>query len=156
MNTAADHARVAELLGREPEGEFEIVVRTSGDPVVIRNAPILRDGRPMPTLYWLIGPVVRRDVGRLESTGGVKASEAAVDAVELQAAHDAYAQERDALIPDGHSGPRPYGGVGGTRRGVKCLHAHYAYYLVGGNDPIGRWVHEQLETVAQPTSMEEP
>ena len=26
---------------------------------------------------------------------------------------------------------RPTGGVGGTRRGVKCLHAHYAWYLAG-------------------------
>jgi hypothetical protein len=34
--------------------------------------------------------------------------------------------------------------VGGTRRGVKCLHAHYAWYLVGGDDPVGRWVAEQL------------
>ena len=41
-------------------------------------------------------------------------------------------------------GPRPSGGVGGTRRGVKCLHAHYAWYLVGGDDPVGRWVAEQL------------
>jgi len=27
---------------------------------------------------------------------------------------------------------------------VKCLHAHYAYYLAGGADPIGRWVAERL------------
>jgi exopolyphosphatase/guanosine-5'-triphosphate,3'-diphosphate pyrophosphatase len=27
---------------------------------------------------------------------------------------------------------------------VKCLHAHYAWYLVGGDDPVGRWVAEQL------------
>ena len=24
--------------------------------------------------------------------------------------------------------------------GVKCLHAHYAWYLAGGDDPVGRWV----------------
>jgi hypothetical protein len=27
---------------------------------------------------------------------------------------------------------------------VKCLHAHYAWYLAGGDDPVGRWVDEQL------------
>jgi len=37
--TPADIARVGELLGRVPQGQFEIVIRTkSGDPVVLRNA----------------------------------------------------------------------------------------------------------------------
>jgi exopolyphosphatase/guanosine-5'-triphosphate,3'-diphosphate pyrophosphatase len=27
---------------------------------------------------------------------------------------------------------------------VKCLHAHYAYFLAGGDDPAGRWVAEQF------------
>ena len=57
--TPADHAdtaRVAELLGREPQCDFEVVVRDAhGDPVVIRNAPFLHDGTPMPTRYWLAG-----------------------------------------------------------------------------------------------------
>ncbi|NDH11910.1 MAG: DUF501 domain-containing protein, partial [Actinobacteria bacterium] len=39
---------------------------------------------------------------------------------------------------------RPSAGVGGTRRGVKCLHAHYAWYLAGGDDPVGRWVAERF------------
>ena len=39
---------------------------------------------------------------------------------------------------------RPSGGVGGTRQGVKCLHAHYAWHLAGGDDPVGRWVAAQL------------
>ena len=41
------------------------------------------------------------------------------------------------------------GGVGGTRTGVKCLHAHYAWHLAGGDDPVGRWVSEQLERPAE-------
>ena len=52
-----DAARVRELLGREPRGDYEIVVRDdAGDPVVLRNAPLLDDGTPMPTRYWLVGP----------------------------------------------------------------------------------------------------
>lgn len=143
--SAADYARVAELLGREPEGDFEVVVRDrSGDPVVIRNAPVLRDGRPMPTLYWLVGAEARRQVGRLEADGGVRAAEAAVSADALEAAHIHYATERDAALGADHAGPKPTGGVGGTRRGVKCLHAHYAWHLAGGDDPVGRWTAEQL------------
>jgi hypothetical protein len=78
----------------------------------------------------------------------VKAAKAAVDPDELAAAHAAYAAERDAAVPPGHTGPRPSGGVGGTTQGVKCLHAHYAYFLAGGNDPVGRWVEEQIHLIA--------
>ena len=144
-----DAARVRELLGREPRGEFDIVVRDdAGDPVVLRNAPFLDDGTPMPTRYWLVGSDESRRIGQLESAGGVDRAEAEVDAVELAEAHDRYAAERDAAIADGHTGPRPSGGVGGTRTGVKCLHAHWAWYLAGGDDPVGRWIERELTASA--------
>ena len=140
-----DVAMLTERLGRPPEGDFEVVVRNAvGAPVVIRNAPFLRDGTPMPTRYWLCDPALRQAVSRLEAGGGVRAAEAAVAPEELAAAHGAYAAERDAAIDPGHVGPRPSGGVGGTRRGVKCLHAHYAWFLAGGDDPVGRWVEANL------------
>ncbi len=122
-----------------------MVVRADdGTPRVLRNAPLLDDGTPMPTRYWLIGPEDVLQVSRLESAGGVRRSEEAVDAEELADAHRRYAAERDAAIPAGHTGPRPSAGVGGTRRGVKCLHAHYAWFLAGGDDPVGRWVASAL------------
>lgn len=140
-----DRDAVRELLGREPLAAFVVVVRRiDGKPVVIRNAPLLPDGRPMPTRYWLLDPALNREIGRLEADGGVDASEREVDAVALAAAHDRYATERDAAIPTGHTGPRPSGGVGGTRVGVKCLHAHYAHFLATGDDPVGGWVAERL------------
>jgi uncharacterized protein len=140
-----DRVRVAQLLGREPRGAFDVVVRTSeGDPLVVRNAPFLDDGTPMPTRYYLVGPDLVRDVSRLEADGGVRAAEAAVDAQALAETHARYAAERDAAIAGDHVGPRPYGGVGGTRVGVKCLHAHVAYALSGGDDPVGRWALDQL------------
>ena len=136
---------VARLLGRAPEADFEIVVRTAdGDPAVIRNAPFTADGTPMPTRYWLVDRDLVTAVSRLEAAGGVKAAEAAVDPQELEATHRAYAADRDADVPDHQRGPRPHGGVGGTRTGVKCLHAHYAYFLAGGDDPVGRWTAERL------------
>ncbi|HET9070664.1 MAG TPA: hypothetical protein VFN60_02035, partial [Acidimicrobiales bacterium] len=47
---AAEVARVTALLGRPPRGRFVVVVRDSaGEPAVLRNAPLLEDGTPMPT-----------------------------------------------------------------------------------------------------------
>jgi hypothetical protein len=141
----AEVEEVAALLGRAPAGRFEIVVRNdAGVPVVIRNEPIMDDGRPMPTRYWLIGPDESRAVSTLEGGGGVKRAAAEIDPELVADAHRRYAAERDAAVPADWTGPRPSGGVGGTRVGLKCLHAHYAWHLAGGDDPVGRWVEEQL------------
>ena len=140
-----DTADVEALLGRPPQGAFVVVVRhADASPVVIRNAPLLDDGTPMPTRYWLVGEPERTWVSRLESGGGVAEAEASVGADEIASAHARYAAERDRAVPAGHVDPRPSGGVGGTRRGLKCLHAHYAWHLAGGDDPVGRWVAAQL------------
>jgi hypothetical protein len=137
---------VAALLGRDPAGAYDVVVRDeAGSPVVIENAPLLDDGTPMPTRYWLVDPALRQAVSRLESEGGVRRAEAAVDRDDLERAHLRYAAGRDALLPEGHRGPRPTGGVGGTRRGVKCLHAHVAWWLAGGDDPVGAWTARELD-----------
>jgi len=149
--SAADRAAVAALLGREPAAMFEVVVRhADGSPLVIRNEPLLDDGTPMPTRYWLVGEPERTAVGRLEGAGGVDRAEAEVDAAALADAHARYAAERDAAVPPDWVGPRPSGGVGGTRVGVKCLHAHFAWHLAGGDDPVGRWVAEHLRTAEGP------
>jgi hypothetical protein len=146
MAAPDDVALLTRLLGRAPQAEFDVVVRSpAGVPMVVRNAPFLRDGTPMPTRYWLVDPALTVAVSRLEAAGGVRQAQAAVDSVALQTAHDAYAAERDAEIPATRPGPRPSGGVGGTRIGVKCLHAHYAYFLAGGDDPVGRWTCRHLE-----------
>ena len=144
--SAADVVAVRARLGREPAADFEVVVRdVEGAPAVVKNAPLTRDGTPMPTRFWLVDPGLVTRVSRLEAAGGVRAAETAVDPDELVAAHAAYAEERDRAIPHEHTGARPFGGVGGTRRGVKCLHAHYAWFLAGGDDPVGRWVAARLE-----------
>jgi hypothetical protein len=121
-----------------------VVRRRTGDPVVIRNAPVLDDGTPMPTSWWLVDAELTKAVSRLESSGGVAAAAGAVGERTVSATHARYAATRDAVLAVGHAGPRPTGGVGGTRVGVKCLHAHLAWHLAGGDDPVGRWTEEQL------------
>jgi hypothetical protein len=149
MAAPADVAALTERLGRAPQADFEVVVRdAAGAPVVVRNEPFTRDGTPMPTRYWLVDPELNLRISRLEAAGGVRAAQSEIAPEAIRAAHDAYAAERDAAVPAGHSGPRPSGGVGGTRVGVKCLHAHYANLLAGADDPVGRWTAEQLEEQA--------
>jgi hypothetical protein len=154
LGPGADHddiAAVRALIGRAPTASFVVVVRdAAGGPVVIRNEPFLADGTPMPTRYWLVGAIAMRAVSRLEAAGGVRRANDEVDPLELAAAHVRYAAERDATIAPDHRGPRPSGGVGGTRRGVKCLHAHYAWFLAGGADPVGHWVADQLAAEPPP------
>lgn len=146
MATQADIDRVTELLGRAPQGDFDVVVRrASGDPVVVRNSPLLNDGTPMPTLFWLVGRDEYTAVSRLEAAGGVDDAEAEVDAIALDNAHRAYSELRSRDLPSGHTGPVPSAGVAGTRRGVKCLHAHFAWWLAGGNDPVGEWVARRID-----------
>jgi len=152
-----DYETVRRLLGREPQGPFDVVLRRlDGSPVVLSNAPLLDSGRPMPTRYWLADRRLVRAVGRLESIGGVNEAEAEVDPVALQQTHDVYAADRETLIDPGYEGPRPSGGVGGTRKGVKCLHAHYANHLMGADDPVGRWVHERLDAEGKAFDPSEP
>ena len=141
-----DVETVTRLIGRVPQGEFRVVVRAAnGEPVVLLNAPLLEDGTPMPTLYWLVGSSEVHAVSTLESDGAVDEVEALIGLDAIDAIHVSYGARRDALIPISHTGHRPSGGVGGTRRGVKCLHAHLAHWLAGGDDAVGEWVAAQLD-----------
>lgn len=68
---------------------------------------------------------------------------------DLDQAHVRHARERDSLIEVGTT-PRPDGGIGGSARGVKCLHAHYADYVaIRGRDdttsPVGEIVADWIE-----------
>jgi exopolyphosphatase/guanosine-5'-triphosphate,3'-diphosphate pyrophosphatase len=146
---SSDLAAVREQLGRDPTTPFAVVVRcTGGHPLVIRNAPRDASGAPFPTTYWLTCPEVVKAVARVEAAGAIarfnerERSDTAF-ARALLAAHRSYAQDRAADLPESLED----GGVGGTRKGVKCLHAHYAFHLAGGVDPVGAWVAEQVEPV---------
>lgn len=141
----ADVAYVEAALGRPTVGRFAVVVRrTTGEPVVIENEPHMRDGTPMPTLLWLLDPDIHEAVSRLEGDGGVHRFEEVVDPVALRDAHDDYALRRQRATVR-RDGPQPTGGVGGTRVGIKCLHAHLANFLAGFSDPVGEIVAASID-----------
>lgn len=145
----ADLSAVRDQLGREPTTSFVVVARcTGGHPLVIRNVPIDAAGDPFPTTYWLTCPETVKAVSRVESQGWIvrlneRMSEDDGFRAGVEAAHAAYAADRAADLP----AARDWGGVAGTRVGIKCLHAHYAYRLAGGDDPVGAWVAERIEPV---------
>jgi len=155
---SSDLVAVREQLGREPTTPFTVVARCSaGHPLVIRNAPVDATGAPFPTTYWLTCPAAVRAVARVEADGWIarlnerdRTDAAFADA--LEAAHRSYANDRAGDLEHARDRgdlehARDWGGVGGTRRGVKCLHAHYAFHLAGGDDPVGAWVAERIEPV---------
>ena len=124
-----------------------------GLPVVVAVPPVLDDGTPFPTRYWLTCPLAHRRIARLEAAGQVRVWERRVRddealAEAMRRAHASYAAERDAAFPAATAARRPSGGVAGidpTTGGLKCLHTHYAHARAGGDNPVGRAVATEVE-----------
>ncbi len=149
---ASDLRIVATQLGRHPTTPFVVVARCpGGHPLVIQNEPFDAEGHPFPTRFWLTCPDAVRAVARVEAAGWISRLNEHAEgdrefADALERAHAAYARERGAEAP----GAEAFGGVGGTRRGIKCLHAHYANHLAGGDDPVGAAVAGRVEPIHAP------
>lgn len=135
-------AVAAAQLGRPLRSASTVVASCAlGLPVVIEVPPILDDGTPFPTTFWLTCPLASKRIGRLEGMGGVKQLERYADhdpefGAALDEAHRRYSAEREAKTPT-DARHVPTGGVAGTRTGIKCLHAHYADHAAGNSNPVG-------------------
>lgn len=151
----SDAGDIEAQIGRPLRADSTVVQRCHlGVPIVAEVPPILDDGTPFPTRFWLTCPLATTRIGRLEGSGGVKRMEAKAESDsgfgdELEAAHRRHEAERDALVGPGVS-PRPSGGIGGTTRGVKCLHAHYADAVAvrdraDASSPVGELVAAWIE-----------
>jgi uncharacterized protein len=147
----ADRRLIEAQIGREARGSVAVAARCRfGLPAVVRTAPLLADGTPFPTLYWLACPAARVAVGRLEAAGwNARLSERVAADPDLAAAHAAahagYLAQRDTMAPlPGNPG------VGGLPDRVKCLHALYAHHTATGTDPVGRIVGRAVDPVDCP------
>jgi uncharacterized protein len=117
----------------------------TGAPTVIAVAPLLEDGSPFPTTFWLTCPRLVAAVHDLESSGESArfadrvASERDL-AASLAAGDAAYRVARSE--EGGGSDPCATVGVAGQADplAVKCLHARLAAHLAGVPDPIGESV----------------
>lgn len=150
MSPDDDRRVIESQIGRPLRASSEVVKRCHLDlPVVVSVPPHLDDGTPFPTLFWLTCPLAAGRIGRLEGSGGVKRMEAKAAndpgfGAALEDAHASYAAERAARMDD-DTIPKPSGGVGGTALGVKCLHAHYAHFAAGRDNPVGELVAGWIE-----------
>jgi hypothetical protein len=141
---------IAAQIGRPLRAASEVVFSCHlGLPVAVAVPPLLDDGTPFPTRFWLSCPLAVRRVARLESAGEIKRLDErrrqdAEFAAALNDAHARYQAERDRLVP-ADAVLRPSGGVAGAESAVKCLHAHYADHVAGNENPVGREVATEVE-----------
>lgn len=137
-----DLAAVARQLGREPRGVRRVAHRCPcGAPDVVETAPLLPDGTPFPTVFYLTCPKAAGAVGTLEAGGMMRemTRRLADDeqlAASYRAAHERYLAVRDAI----EEVPQIAGvSAGGMPDRVKCLHVLVAQSLAEGPgvNPLG-------------------
>ena len=70
---------VTERLGREPRGFCDVsAFNAQGEPAVIRVSSVV-DGKPFPTLFWLIDADISLKIDRLEAAGWIARLQRDVD-----------------------------------------------------------------------------
>ena len=140
--SAADLAVLAEQLGRPPRGVRAIAARCPvGHPSVVETDPVLGDGTPFPTVFYLTCPALNAILGTLEAEGLMSAmNERLATEPELaeahREAHRLYLAHRERIRHE----PRIAGvSAGGMPDRVKCLHALVAHALAAGPgvNPLG-------------------
>ncbi|ADL11657.1 DUF501 domain-containing protein [Acetohalobium arabaticum] len=165
--TAKDYKVITQQLEREPRNLVGIAKWCQeGYPQVLVTYPVLEEKDELklfPTTYWLSCPKLVEEIFSLESEGLIQQVQEEIMAdsnkeQELTAAHRNYAQKRVGLLKDsdltklkeeypGRWKVVSQSGVGGImeKEGIKCLHTHYADYLVNRHNPVGKIVDELLE-----------
>lgn len=109
-----------------------------GLPMVIESHPVLDDGSPFPTSFWLTCPLLVQRASKLESEGRMDELNQTLSAsgplrARLEDAIARYRKRRNARAPVDDGGAP----VGGGPDRVKCLHAHLAHELADPPNPVG-------------------
>jgi uncharacterized protein len=134
-----DRTIVEHQLGRPLRAKWRVAKRCHlGIPMVVENYPLLDDGTPFPTRFWLTCPVLVKRLSRLEATGSsARISEGLAERPALRerlaAAMRRYIDGRDKMAKIEDSGAPP----GGGPDKIKCLHAHTAHELAEPGNPVG-------------------
>lgn len=163
--TKKDEKIIAGQIKRQPRNLHGIARRCDWQcPQVTVNAPLAlqaTDAQFFPTVFWLTCPEAVRRISRIEDQGFIQFIQNRINGKQELADHFREAQleyiylRRSLLNPDARLQSRSGGpaknlervGIGGVAdlRGIKCLHTHYAHYLVTRNNPVGRLVEQMLK-----------
>ena len=140
---------VTERLGREPRGFCDVsAFNAQGTPAVIRVSSVV-DGKPFPTLFWLIDADISLKIDRLEAAGWIAKLHRDVDISatlqeQMALAHEAHKRLRETFLSDAERtlltdrgmmsalADRGIGGIKEPNR-ISCLHTWYAAHRVEAN-----------------------
>jgi hypothetical protein len=129
---------VTERLGREPRGFCDVsAFNAQGKPAVIRVSSVV-DGKPFPTLFWLIDADISLKIDRLEAAGWIAKLQRDVDISatlqeQMALAHEAHKRLRETFLSDAERtlltdrgmmsalADRGIGGIKEPNR-IRCLH----------------------------------
>lgn len=140
--TSADEAVVTAQLQRPPRGVVGVGYRCPcGKPAVVITRPLLPDGTPFPTTYYLTCPQAVAACSSLESQGLMAEMNQRLSrdhdlALAYRRAHERYLADREKI-----DSVQEIAGIsaGGMPDRVKCLHALVAHSLATGPgvNPLG-------------------
>lgn len=152
---------VTERLGREPRGFRDVsAFNAEGQPAVIRVSSVV-NGKPFPTLFWLIDAEISLKIDRFEAAGWIARLQREVDASEdlqsqMRREHDAHKRLRSTFLTEserallesaGMMAALSDRGIGGIKEPdrIRCLHTWYAAHMVEPNC-IGAAVDQLMES----------
>lgn len=149
-------------LDNQADNALAVIKRCSaGFPQVLLVHPFY-EGMVLPTIFWLSCPELSERIFQLEDQGLLeeltrREREHSSFSQKMNLAHAEYARCRRKLMKEEHWQQAASisedivktlenSGAGGIRTstGLKCLHTHYAHYVVGGRNPAGRITAERL------------
>ncbi len=154
----SDYLVLTRQLKRQPRGKITVVKRCDfGRPLVILS--LLKLGRKsyFSNLFWLSCPWLVKEISRWEAAGWIKKFQERLNEDEVFARAFSFSQsifyqfkahliELEPELPPSIKDDLLRRGIGGVSdwKKVKCLHAHYANWLVFGVNPIGFYLHRRI------------
>lgn len=124
--------------------------------MVAKISPVV-EGKPFPTIFWLVGPQIYKDISEVEGKGFTKIIQQKVHSSEVLKAdlariHQSYCDDRvrffnelELSLPTNMMATINETGVGGVKEKqyIRCLHMFYAYHLIRPN-VIGRIISDGI------------
>ncbi len=163
----SDYLVLTQQLKRPPRGKITVIKRCDyGRPLVILAHFKFGEEKYFSNLFWLSCPWLVKELAKWEAEGWVKKFQKRLKEDEVFArayyqSHLIFYRFKESLIelepalPPGIKGDLLKRGIGGVSdwEKVKCLHAHYASWLIFGVNPIGSYLHQRIySTCSSPCS----